>query len=468
MPVLQDKVGMRRNLAPGDMISFYAEARDHTQTSRTALYFVDIRPFDRTYRESQSNGGGGGGGEQGFEIAERQREIVTATWNLVNRADSGEGGQTLADQAATLALLERTLQEQVDTLIARAAARRLTRDEEIDRFTAELSEAVTYMKPAADLLEEQALRDAIEPAQKALQHLLAAEATMTDVDVAMGQSQGRGTSGQSLSELVDLEMDQERNRYETQQTPSFAEEEAQDDTDWRELEELARRQEQLAERAQRGGDQSLASRWQQERLKREIEELQEQLQRERQQQQGRGTQSQALDNAIAELSQARSAIEQAQEQSGQRSGQAQSGESQSSQSQSASSSGQGEQQAASAMRNAARQLRENQRDNMDSRLARTGRQVENLVNDQRAAVERLKEVQQESLEKARRGEGNPFRNFAMESFVERKQRMREDLAEVTQDINAVADALSDRDPRAQKMLERAVQDLQEESVDERL
>jgi hypothetical protein len=450
-----------RTLVPGDMISFYAEARDHTQNSKTALYFVDVRPFDRIYRESQSNGGGGG--DQGFEIAQRQREIVTATWNLLNKSDGGEAGQTLADQSETLALLERTLLEQVGTLIARADARRLTQDEEIDEFTAQLTEAMTHMEPAAEMLESQALRDAIVPEQKALQHLLAAEATMTDIDVSMSQGQGRGASGRSLSELVDLEMDQERNRYETQQNPSSSEEESEDDSDWRELEELARRQEQLGQdNNSQSEQQSLASRWQQERLKREIEQLQEQLERQRQRQQGRGTQSQALENAISDLNEARDWIERAlSENQSQSESQGQSGGSQ-------SQSGNSSQQAASAMRNAAQQLRNNERSNLDERLARTGRQVDNLLNDQRLAVERLTEVQQESLEAARRGEGNPFRNFAMEPFVDRKRRMQEDLADVTQDINTVSDALADRDPRAQKMLTRAVQELQEENIDERL
>ena len=50
----------RRALRPGDMISFYATVSDHRQQTNTAIYFVDIRPFDRTYRESQQSPGGGG------------------------------------------------------------------------------------------------------------------------------------------------------------------------------------------------------------------------------------------------------------------------------------------------------------------------------------------------------------------------------------------------------------------------
>ena len=50
------------------MISFYAEAHDHTQEVRTALYFVDVRPFDKTYRESQEMAGGSVGGNGGLDF----------------------------------------------------------------------------------------------------------------------------------------------------------------------------------------------------------------------------------------------------------------------------------------------------------------------------------------------------------------------------------------------------------------
>ena len=42
---LQDPVDRRaRSLKPGDMITFYAEVKDHTLNARTALYFIDVRP----------------------------------------------------------------------------------------------------------------------------------------------------------------------------------------------------------------------------------------------------------------------------------------------------------------------------------------------------------------------------------------------------------------------------------------
>ena len=180
------------------MISFYAEAHDHTATARTSLYFVDVRAFDKTYRESQEVAGPAGN-RNDFDIAERQKEIVSATWNLYNKQAEGRArDEADADQADVLAMLQRTLKAQILTLTARAAARRLDVDEEIDQFTMELTLASEFMEPAALKLEARELLDAITPEQQALQHLLAAQASMTEVNVSMTRADMRGTSGRSV------------------------------------------------------------------------------------------------------------------------------------------------------------------------------------------------------------------------------------------------------------------------------
>ena len=440
--------GEQRPLRPGDMISFYAEVHDHTAMVRTALYFVDVRPFDKTYRESQEVAGAAGGRNGGLDIAERQKEIVSATWNLLNkRTDGATRDEADDDQADVLAMLQRTLKDQILTLTARTAARRLDVDEEIDQFTTELTLASEFMDPAAEMLEAHELLEAITPEQQALQHLLAAQASMTDVNVSMTRADMRGTAGRSLSELFDLEMDPERNRYEMPQQASAAEGGQQDDGDWRAIEELAERQQQLAER-QRSGEESLASRWQQQRLQMDLEALRERLENQRRQQTGQGRDSAAIRNAIAELSEARDAIDRSLERA--------SGESGSTQ------------QASQALRRAAQQLREEERGNLDQKLARSGRQIENLLADQRNSIDRLQELQKEVLDASRAGEIDPFDNYAMESYAVRKRRMQQDLDDITRDLDEVGDALAGRDPDTRRVLQRALIELSEQRVDERL
>jgi hypothetical protein len=54
-------------LTPGDMITYYAKARDNDQAAggkevTSDMYFLTIRPFGRDYRQGEGGGGGGGGG----------------------------------------------------------------------------------------------------------------------------------------------------------------------------------------------------------------------------------------------------------------------------------------------------------------------------------------------------------------------------------------------------------------------
>ncbi len=443
LTVTSDTSGMKeRALKPGDMISFYAEAKDHSQQARTALYFVDVRPFDRTYRESQS-ANGSGNGNPGFEIADRQREIVSATWNLINKQEDASNNKAMHDKADVLAMLQRTLKDQVHTLTGRAEARSLNIDDEVDAFITELELAAEYMEPAAQKLDAKELLAAITPEQQALQHLLAAEASMTEVNVSQARADSRGTSGRSLSELFDLEMDPERNRYEVPQSPTFGEGAERDDSDWRRLEELAARQQRLAER-QRRGDESLTSRWQQERLLRELEALRERLEGG----QGNRQNQAAIEQAIADLDQARQAIDRSLEQP--------QGDPTSSR------------QATQALRRAVEQLRESERHNLEERLARSERQIANLLTDQRTVIDRLDELERETLEASRRGEGNLYWNYAMEAYGERKRRMQEDLDNVTRNLRAVGDTLGARDPDTQRVLQRAVDELAEERINELL
>ncbi|MDA1073936.1 MAG: hypothetical protein O3A63_04130 [Proteobacteria bacterium] len=442
-----------RALRAGDMLTFYAEVADHTQTTRSALYFVDVRPFDRIYREADQGGNEGGAGGAGFELADRQREIVTATWNLILRQDEEAAGVernssnselALSDQAELLAMLQRTLKDQVATLIERAQARDLTSDDSVDAFVEELNKAVEYMDPAAEMLETGAFNDAVTPEQQALQHLLAAETTMSDVNVSMGNSSGRGTSGRSLSELMDIEMDPERNRYEVPESPDFSDPTQQAEDDWQKIQELAARQERMAENSSKT-EQSLASRWQQERLKRELEEMRERLE----QRAANGQNTQNLQTAIDNLQRAEQALDEAmrsEQNIDQRSAT----------------------EAAQALQRAATELQQTARDRLQQELARSRRDIENLVRDQQATIERLEQLERESLEANRRGENSSMQNFEMAPFADRKRRMQSDLNDVRGDLADIGEAIGERDPDAQKVIERALDDLSKQRIDERL
>jgi hypothetical protein len=274
-------------LVPGDLISYFAVATDRENSARTDIFFIDVQPFDQRYSQSQQSGSMGGqqGGQQQNEISQRQREIVVSTWNLIREQQEQrrDDASYVSDNAALLARVQATLRAQVETLAQRTQARQLTASaEEITRFVESLNKAAEAMIPAAERLGEIELEQAILPEQEALQHLLAAEAVFTDISLSMqagNRGGGGGQAGRDLTEMFELEMDLEKNQYETgstatPDTPQQAMDEAVD-----ELRDLARRQEQLARNLNQSQISTPAQRWQQEMLRRDVEELSERLER---------------------------------------------------------------------------------------------------------------------------------------------------------------------------------------------
>src|SRR5690606_5367036 len=95
------------DLKPGDFVSYYARATDsrgsEDATATSDIYFREVRPFGREYRQAERGGMGGGAGGQNAgvdgELSQRQREIIAATFNLVRdreRYDEKEFGENLA------------------------------------------------------------------------------------------------------------------------------------------------------------------------------------------------------------------------------------------------------------------------------------------------------------------------------------------------------------------------------------
>ena len=286
-------------LQPGDLVSYFAVARDHGSSTQTDLFLIQVQPFDRRYTQSQAGGGGGGGGEEEDQsaISQRQREILLATWNL-QRTDRAEGreAERKADSARMLSEVQKTLAEQANTLVERARARLLTgTDENVKKFVESLEEATKAMRPAVEQLAKQDLQGAVKNEQQALQHLLRAESTFREIQVAMQSSGGGGggaQAGRDVSEMTELELDLEKNQYETEPQMTAEQRSGAEDELTRRLKELARRQEQLAREAARQAKTPEAQRWQQEQLRREAEQLRRELEQLAQQQRGQsGSQS---------------------------------------------------------------------------------------------------------------------------------------------------------------------------------
>src|SRR5216684_2752548 len=269
-------------LVPGDVISLYATAKDSRTESRTDISFIQADPFEREFSQSQQGGGGGGGGGGQMDqndISQREKEIIAETWK--QHGDKKATKQESAETARFLSNVQSKLRDQAKSLAGRMQSRELSQEnEEFNGFVKDMNAAADAMSPASEKLQQQKWQEALPDEQKALQHLLRAEATFRQIEVAFGGrggGGGGGGAGRDLASLFDLELDTEKNQYETQQTASSSDQRAEDINEaLKKLDELARREEALARR-QRDSAQSFEQRWQQEMLQREAEQLQRQI-----------------------------------------------------------------------------------------------------------------------------------------------------------------------------------------------
>jgi hypothetical protein len=285
MGELQAKLGPDAHLTPGDIVTYYAVAKDRKQEVQTDLFLIHVQPFERRFTQGQAGGGGGGGGpgDEQNAISQRQREILLATWNLQRQKDNSKGreAERIDDNARMLSELQGTLADQANTLVQRAQARGVDNADPKNKALVEnLQQAVQAMSPAAKHLGDSDFPQAIPSEQKALQHLLRAEALYSDIELQFRSARGGGggnQAGRDLAEMFELEMDLEKNQYETESRAAKDDSPQQLAEAIRKLRELARRQEQLARQQQNQQQPRESDRWQQEQLKRETEQLRKQL-----------------------------------------------------------------------------------------------------------------------------------------------------------------------------------------------
>jgi hypothetical protein len=274
---------------PGDLVSLYATARDGHSEARTDISFIQVEPFEREFSQSQQSGDGPGGGDGNqTEISRREKELIAATWKQQNDKTASPKEASAAGQFLSEA--QQKLRDQVMALSVRMQSRDLAgANEEFNDFDKDMQDAAKAMVPSAEKLGQMQWKDAMQWEQKALQALLRAEATFRKIEVAFGQrgggGSGAGNAGRDLASLFDLELDTEKNQYETAQRASPAEQQAKDVEDaLKKLDALAKRQEELAR--QQNPQQNFQQRWQQEMLRREAEQLQRQIEQMTRGQQG--------------------------------------------------------------------------------------------------------------------------------------------------------------------------------------
>jgi hypothetical protein len=467
---------------PGDIVSLYATAKDAHAESRTDMFFIQAEPFERDYSQSQQAGGGGGGGGGGNapdEISQRQKEIIGATWKQLG--EKGGSSESAAQNAKFLSGVQAKLHDQAVSLANRLAMRGLDGgNEEFDAFQKNMNAAAAAMTPAADTLRNEKWKDSIPHEQQALQYLLRAEATFRQIQVAFGAAGGGGgaggSAGRDLASLFDLELDTQKNQYESAQTGNSAAQQSEKvDEALRKLDELARREEQLA---QQNNQNLTEQRWQQEMLRREAEELQKQIEQLTRnsgnsqsnspngqpsgQSSSSGGSSGSSSSSDPRVQQALNQLRQANEEMRR-----------------ANSQGAPGQQGQADARDAAQRLRDaknllggTQRQQHSGRLDSLAQEANRLANEQRSQSDRIRGMTPgsagESAEEAANGPAGSSGRDTPQSLAEDRQKLADDLARLESQMRDAVRDLAGANRDAASKLRDALRQADQSDLDTRV
>jgi hypothetical protein len=431
-------------LQAGDFISYYAKARDNSaapQESTSDIYFMEVRPFDREFRQAQQQGQAQGDDQDSNALTRRQREIIAATFR-VGRELKNYTPEEKDENLGAVTLSQEKLKSDAENLAERIRRRlgdQLNSEPDFAKLVEYITQASKEMSGAIGQLRATNPKEAMPPEQRSLQQLLRAEAIFRNIQVArggQGDSQSQQQQQQELADLFELQLDKMKNQYETVQRQQQQAQSQQQDELARKLAELARRQQQQLEQQmrsqmqQQGGGGGGSQRQQQQmideaqKMARELEKL------------SRDRRDPKLAEAAQQMQQAADDLKRAQAAS-----------SQPSSSQGGSDSTAQQLRALDRMEQARRMLESAQR-------AGGQQGVQQLRQQTEEALKRQEEISRSVDELARNGQGASEEK--KQQLGERKQALADKVAGLERDIDQAARGMGqDRQQASDKLREAA-------------
>lgn len=276
--------------------SFWAEdvgGDGSTRRTFSDMYFAEVRHFEEIFRQSEASASQqqqqqqqqqqGNQQQQQDQLAQEQKQIIIATWNIKRRVD--QAGTVNEQQKEDLEVVR---QSQADVL---EKAQSALGEAEDPAAAQALTNAARHMVKTLEHLGETMnsaspteLTPALGTEQLAYQELLKLRGR--DSQVARGQSSGRGSSSSGASarsrqQLQQLELRDRQDRYETERSAQ-SQNEARQQEDLQvlnRLRELARRQNEMSEKLK-----ELEAALRQAETEQQKEEIRRQLKRLREEQ----------------------------------------------------------------------------------------------------------------------------------------------------------------------------------------
>src|SRR5262245_30821535 len=264
------KIGIRLlpaeelGVKPGDVITYYARARDVGRGKRSTeatsdIYFLEVKPFNEEFMAAESQAGAGASDPQLESLIQAQKEIIASTWNVERRAQAARSTDDVKAIAAAQAELKARAEKQLmvrtqrDRTRAPAPEQRIASPDQSNGSSGDpASTAVGAMSKAVDQLTSDRTKEALPHEMAALNGLLQLQAEVRRRQVTQGTGAGNAWGnrvGQDLSALFDKELQrQQRNNYETRAAAEIKPDSAESTSALDRIRDLAKRQEDLNRR----------------------------------------------------------------------------------------------------------------------------------------------------------------------------------------------------------------------------
>ena len=280
-----------------ELVSWHVWAEDagpdgKPRRTQSDIFFAEVRPFEEIYRpgDDSSGGqpppgvGGGGGGGEATKLAELQKEIITATWNLKRAEDDAAAAApsekylkdepVVKDSQEEALGMAQKLAEKIEE--PKSAAMAATVTQEMQRALGHLTAAEQATAPLPDALAAE------QAAYNALLKLAAHEFRVQRQQQQQGKGKGQQQGDKQRAQLDQLEMKDEKKRYEKQSEAEQPQNDQQKEqlAVLNRLKELAQRQQDINERVK-----ELQNAIEEAKTEREREEAKRQLKRLREEEQ---------------------------------------------------------------------------------------------------------------------------------------------------------------------------------------
>ena len=198
-----------QDLEVGDVISYFVEATDTaSQRARSEIYFIEIKPFNERYRETESlPGQADSPAVQALsQLVQEQKQIIRQTWQYLSSLPDLD-----LDAIKQTTTAQRDLQTKTQKAVNEISGMMTTMSVDPEMLIL-LEKAVEQMTDAADKLDQRQLDSALVPEQTALENLIKATAKLEKILTKMQSGQN-----QQAAEDLDLKMDQLQSQFEQDQ-----------------------------------------------------------------------------------------------------------------------------------------------------------------------------------------------------------------------------------------------------------